>query len=223
MALVFSSVSRSHPPKANTLHSFFPSPSPASASTTQVVAIPDTVHFPRPVISGLTRSQRMFSVASGGIDLDSLSLTSIDYAEFCLFLRLRVENRWATYTMSPYNWVCAASVYNKELQKLNQSTQKKRALKTPRALMDKLFQLEPKLIGRIISGNYDCTFLTASHQHILIFFAAQSGKSPGFWYSHCHAFPLQVGGKSGGELIAKLVNGKKATVHLTFFSDCCCC
>ncbi|KAI1782538.1 hypothetical protein LXA43DRAFT_905505 [Ganoderma leucocontextum] len=175
-----------------TLHSFFPSSSQASG-TAQMVAIPDTVYFPRPVITGLTPSQRMFSVASGGIDPRSLSLASIDYDEFSLFLRLRAEGKWATYNMSPYNWVCAASVYNKELEKLNQSTQKMRPLKTPRALMDKLFQLEPKLIGCIITGNYQ----------------SRSGNSPAFWYPHCHAFPLQVGGKSGGELVAKLTKVHK--------------
>ncbi|KAI1782219.1 hypothetical protein LXA43DRAFT_906421 [Ganoderma leucocontextum] len=175
-----------------TLHSFFPSSSQASG-TAQLVAIPDTVHFPRPVISGLTPSQRMFSVASGGIDPRSLSLASIDYDEFSLFLRLRVECKWATYMMSPYNWVCAASAYNKELEKLNQRTQKMRPLKTPRALMDKLFHLEPKLIACIISGNYE----------------SRSGHLPAFWYPHCHAFPLHVGGKSGGELAAKLTKVHK--------------
>ncbi|KAI1788922.1 hypothetical protein LXA43DRAFT_893783 [Ganoderma leucocontextum] len=175
-----------------TLHSFFPSSSQASG-TAQLVTIPDTMHFPRPVISGLTPSQRMFSVASGGIDPRSLSLASIDYDEFSLFLRLRAEGKWASYMMSPYNWVCAASIYNKELEKLNQRTQKTRPLKTPRALMDKLFHLEPKLIACIISGNYQ----------------SRSGNSPAFWYPHCHAFPLHVGGKSGGELAAKLTKVHK--------------
>ncbi|KAI1792880.1 hypothetical protein LXA43DRAFT_972225 [Ganoderma leucocontextum] len=178
--------------QTTTLRSFFPSSQ--ASGIIQPVAIPNTVYFPRPAISGLTPSQHMFSVASGGIDPRSLSLANIDYDEFSLFLRLRAEGQWATYMMSPYHWVCAASVYNKELEKLNQSTQKMRPLKTPRALMDKLFQLEPKLIARIISGQY----------------ASRSGNSPAFWYPHCHAFPLQVGGKSGGQLVAKLVNGKKA-------------
>ncbi|KAM5534193.1 hypothetical protein V8D89_012100 [Ganoderma adspersum] len=117
-----------------TLHSFFSSPSQASSSAA-AVPILGTVHFPRLVISSLTPSQHMFSVASGGIDPHSLSLSSTDYDEFRLLL-LRAEGKWATYTMSPYDWVCAASAYNKELERLNQNTQKFRPLKTPRALME---------------------------------------------------------------------------------------
>ncbi|KAI1781644.1 hypothetical protein LXA43DRAFT_908157 [Ganoderma leucocontextum] len=153
----------------------------------------NTRYFPSCAISGLTRSQRVFSVASGGIDPRSLSLASIDYDEFKLFLRLRVEGKWATHIMTPFDWVCAASTYNKELYRLNQATATERPLKTPRALMAKLFDLEQKLIGRIISNNY------------------QSRSGQPFWYSHCHAFPLRVGGKSGTELAAKLT--KVHTCH----------
>ncbi|KAI1796505.1 hypothetical protein LXA43DRAFT_879937 [Ganoderma leucocontextum] len=163
---------------------------------TQLTAIGhtiDTAYFPSRAISGLTRSQRIFSVASGGINPRSLSLASIDLDEFKLFLWLRAEGKWATHTMMPFDWVCAASAYNKELYKLNQTTHEERALKTPRALMDKLFELEPKLIRRIISDNY------------------QSRSGHPFWYSHCHAFPLRVGGKSGAELTAKLT--KVHTCH----------
>ncbi|PIL35895.1 hypothetical protein GSI_01555 [Ganoderma sinense ZZ0214-1] len=175
-----------------TLESFFQS---QSQSSTQLISAPSTTHFPRPTISGLTRSQRLFSVTSGGIDPRSLSLKSVDYPEFKLFLRLRTRDKWMTYTMSPYHWVCAASIYNKELEDLNKSTRTQRPLKTPRALMDKLFELEPKLIARIISGDY----------------GSRSGHSPTFWYPHCHAFPLYIGGRSGSELAAKLVNGKKVS------------
>ncbi len=112
-------------------------------------------------MSGLTRSQRIFSIASGGVDPPSLSLTSIDFKEFKLFLQMRAQGRWTTYTMTPYDWVCAASVYNKELEKLNQATKEAepRPSKTPRALMEKLFELEPKLIGRIIAEDYECGLL----------------------------------------------------------------
>ncbi|KAI1781716.1 hypothetical protein LXA43DRAFT_907964 [Ganoderma leucocontextum] len=175
-----------------TLDSFFHAQSQSNTAPT----VPDTTYFPRPTASGLTRSQRMFSIASGGINPRSLSLSSIDYEEFKLFLQLRARYRWTTSTMSPYHWVCAASAYNKGLEQLNESTDVLRPLKTPRALMDKLFQLEPKLIAQIISDDYD----------------ARSGRSPRFWYPHCHVFPLEVGGKSGAELTAKLINGKKITV-----------
>ncbi|KAI1782342.1 hypothetical protein LXA43DRAFT_906053 [Ganoderma leucocontextum] len=174
-----------------TLDSFLHPQSQANAQ----LPVPNTTYFPRPTVSGLTRSQRVFSIASGGVHPSSLSLTSIDYQEFNLFLRLRSRYRWTTSTMSPYHWVCAASVYNKELEQLNETTHTPRPLKTPRALMDKLFQLEPKLIARIISEDYD----------------ARSGRSPRFWYPHCHAFPLEVGGKAGTELTAKLT--KVHTCH----------
>lgn len=126
--------------------------------------------------------------------------------------------------MSPYLWVCAASVYNRELEELNRSTNMARPLKTPRALMDKLFDLEPKLIARIVSGNYECEFLSSDPglrcaYSIHIVFPARSRRTSMFWHPHCHAFPLQVGGKSGFELAAKLVNGKKASVRFPSVLD----
>lgn len=134
--------------------------------------ISQTVHtryFPRRAISGLTRSQRVFSVASGGIDSSSLTLEAIDYQEFKLFLRLRIEGKWAMHSMTPFDWVCAASRYNQELRRLNLATKgdRPRALKTPRALMQKLFEVEQKLIGCIISNDYQCKFSILTFRLVL--------------------------------------------------------
>lgn len=64
--------------------------------------------------------------------------------------------------MTPFNWVCTASIYNKKLDELNHDTQKERALKMPHALMDKLYELELKLITRIISDDYQCKCIVFS-------------------------------------------------------------
>ncbi|KAH9855088.1 hypothetical protein C2E23DRAFT_725157 [Lenzites betulinus] len=143
--------------------------------------------LPAPVISGMTRSQRLFSVATG-IDARSLSFAcSGDSDEFYLFMRLRKEHQWASFRMTPFNWVCAASLYNTELRRLNHERGKSLVSKTPRALMEKLGDIEPDILGRLATGNY------ASRKHT---------DSP-FWREHCHAVPLGTKIQGKGE-----VNGK---------------
>lgn len=56
--------------------------------------------------------------------------------------------------------------------------------------------------------------LSFLERHIVVYQHCSVAKSSKpFWHSHYHAFPLRVGGKSGADLTAKLINGKKVAVH----------
>ncbi|EIW64988.1 uncharacterized protein TRAVEDRAFT_159779 [Trametes versicolor FP-101664 SS1] len=169
--------------QAGRIERFFATPQ-ASSSFKQ----PPIIHssLPSPTISGLTRSQRLFSVATG-VDPRSLSFPrNADAEEYFLFMRLRKEQQWASFRMTPFDWVCAASLYNTELQKLNRERGRALVMKTPRALMEKLGELEPDILGRIATDNY------SSRNH----------KDSPFWREHCHAVPLgktQGGSKVNGQ------------------------
>ncbi|PIL28809.1 hypothetical protein GSI_08853 [Ganoderma sinense ZZ0214-1] len=123
--------------------------------------------LPSPSIVGLTRSQRLFSVVTG-VDPRSLVFGKGTSREFFLFMELRATHQWATFQMTPYDWVCAASMYNTAIKKLNYEHGAALPLKTPRALLDKLSEVETLVFGRIRDNNY------RSHS---------GGTS--FWEHHC--------------------------------------
>lgn len=136
----------------------------SSAPKSSVVARAGSVlhansKLPKINIVGLTPSQRIFSIATG-LDPQSLSVSSGD--EFFLFVNLRAEHKWASYSMTPSKWVEAATVYNTELEKLNRSLSHFKWIthKTPRALMDKLSEVEGMVLRRLAAGDYKCTFFT---------------------------------------------------------------
>nr|VWO98010.1 Carboxylic ester hydrolase (EC [Ganoderma boninense] len=137
--------------------------------------------LPRPPIVGLTRSQRLFSVVTQ-VDPRSLTFGRGSPREFFLFMELRAAHQWATFQMSPYDWVCAASTYNTGIKKLNKEQGTMLPLKTPRALLDKLSEMETVIFGRIRDGNY----------------TSQSGGTR-FWEHHCKAVRL-------GSKIQKMVD-----------------
>ncbi|KAL6307929.1 hypothetical protein BKA93DRAFT_726473, partial [Sparassis latifolia] len=144
----------------STLVSFFNTTHPAAAAKAPVPSPACTLPFVN--ITGLTASQRLFSVSTG-VPIQSLSINSND--EFHLFMKLRAEKKWVSFSMTPRKWVLAASEYNRgQLQLM--------VRKTPRALMEKLGEIEPKIITRIVSENY-------------------TSKSNGetFWREHCGAVP----------------------------------
>ncbi|KAI0323780.1 hypothetical protein GY45DRAFT_1264040, partial [Cubamyces sp. BRFM 1775] len=129
-------------------------------------------HLPRPTISGLTRSQRVISIATG-IDPRSLTFTRGESDAFFLFMRLRKEHRWASFSMTPFDWVCAASRYNLEVDRLKRERGLALTYKTPRALMEKLGEIEPRILARLMSGDFPKT-----------------SNNESFWREHCHAVPL---------------------------------
>ncbi|KAI0704824.1 hypothetical protein C8Q76DRAFT_631245 [Earliella scabrosa] len=176
-------------PASQSLHHFF-----APRGTPQMPA-PSNVapKLPFPNITGITRSQRVFSIATG-IDPRTLSFGSAsDRLEFFAFMDLRDRNKWASYKMTNFDWVCAASMYNVEISKINAKHGKQLPMKTPRALMEKLGEIESAILTRIRTSNYK------SH----------SGGTR-FWMHHCHAVPLTEKATTRSEQDGKAKNRKSA-------------
>ncbi|CAL1700308.1 unnamed protein product [Somion occarium] len=113
--------------------------------TTALLPLPDDM-------SGLTRSQRLFSIATN-IHIDSLTIK--DANEFFLFMEMRRESKWASFNMTPKCWVLATEEYNTRLaQILNVPTLAVK--KNPRALMTKLSEIEAIILTRLSTQNFTC-------------------------------------------------------------------
>ncbi|KAI0720548.1 hypothetical protein C8T65DRAFT_567509, partial [Cerioporus squamosus] len=125
-------------------------------------------------ITGLTKSQQIFS-QSTGLDPRSIVFTRTESEAFFLFMELRKEHQWATYKMSSRDYVTAATIYNHAVEKKNAAEGRALVRKTPRALLDKLNDVELAIIQRVSKGDYK----------------SQSGTMK-FWYQHCHAVPLRL-------------------------------
>ncbi|KAI1782077.1 hypothetical protein LXA43DRAFT_1069364 [Ganoderma leucocontextum] len=160
-----------------TLDAIFAQMSTATATTPHAASLDPTPTnepcLPTPAIVGLTRSQRLFSVVT---QVDPRALTfnkGGSSREFFLFMKLRVIHGWAMFQMTPYDWVCAASTYNTAIKDLNREQGTALPLKTPRALLDKLSEVEVQIFSRIRDGNY----------------CSRSNQTD-FWEYHCKAVYL---------------------------------
>lgn len=172
-----------------TVHSFFASKRLANNADKPTTAI--TAAVPLPDATGLTRSQRLFSISTG-IHIQSLRIGR--GPEFFLFMKLRSQHKWASFKMTPSKWVEATKLYNSEAVKLDQlrgSNQSHSYIaKNPRALMLQLGMVEATISDRVITGNYKCEqsrddLCCVSHS----FPTAMKG-TEAFWREHCHAVPL---------------------------------
>ena len=113
------------------------------------------VHSPLPLpadSSILTRSQHLVSRAIG-IDIRALSIS--EDAEFYLFMEMRAEFRWSTFTMTSHKWALATVEYNKRLKTKSRAVRV--VLKNPRALINKLVEIEDMILIKISTGQFKCT------------------------------------------------------------------
>jgi len=109
----------------------------------------------------LTRSELLFSIAT---QIDARSLLIQGDTEFFLFMDMRAELQWASFNMTSRKWVIATEAYNIRLAELYKKQGIQLATKkNPRALMDKLGQLEPKIANRIATNDFTCE--SKSHCH----------------------------------------------------------
>jgi hypothetical protein len=102
---------------------------------------------------GLTRSQLIFSI---GTAMDPRSLQISGDNEFYLFMDMRAEQQWVSFGMNTSKWASATKLYNERLEKLGEEKGFKAFLKNPRALMDKLNEIERKISERILKNDYMC-------------------------------------------------------------------
>jgi hypothetical protein len=107
----------------------------------------------------LTRSALFFSLATG---INPLALSIATQEEFILFMEMRAQHQWKSYEMTSRRWVAAAELYNSCLVKQNEARHIPTVSKKPRALMEKLGEVELKVIERILTGNYKCEFYPGS-------------------------------------------------------------
>ncbi|KAF8176924.1 hypothetical protein BJ912DRAFT_930520 [Pholiota molesta] len=115
----------------------------------------------------LTRSQVLFSI---GTSVDPQELRIAEGDEFFLFMDMRAEFQWISYAMTGSKWAAATNVYNKRLDDLGKKKNLRFIKKNPRALVDKLNEVEAQINNRIIKENY----------------RSQNG-SESFWLKHCHS------------------------------------
>ncbi|KAF9235523.1 hypothetical protein BU15DRAFT_19479, partial [Melanogaster broomeanus] len=101
-----------------------------------------------PQFKGETRSQRLFSIATG---ISPESLTIKGNVEFFLFMDMCAKSRWISYQMTSKKWVKATDEYNRHLAtKCGDAVMKK----NPQALLRKLGEIEPRLIERVLKDDY---------------------------------------------------------------------
>ena len=104
-------------------------------------------------IDGLTHSQRLFSLTT---NIDPQSLLIQGNNEFYLVMDMWANFKWVSHEMTPKQWVDMTREYNKHLVAKQPGSGLSVVLKHPLALSRKLGELEPKLMNRIVEGNYKC-------------------------------------------------------------------
>ena len=152
---------------ARGLHSFFTKTREASQAALSVGSTPVrpsiftssnisslTQPLPVPTVTGLTRSQSLFSILTG-INAHALSIKTKD--EFFLFMDMREELGWVSYNMTSRRWVLATMNYNSRLEALNSAKNIVTIPKHPRALMEHLGVVETKIASRIARNDFTCT------------------------------------------------------------------
>jgi hypothetical protein len=85
-------------------------------------------------VTGLTRSQSLFSILTG-INVHALS---IETGDVFLFMDMREELGWVSYNTTSRRWVLATANYNSRLEALNLAKNIATVPKHPRALMEHL-------------------------------------------------------------------------------------
>ncbi|KAJ7585548.1 hypothetical protein C8J56DRAFT_1087508, partial [Mycena floridula] len=119
-----------------------------------------------------TPSQVLFAVRTG---IDPRSLVINSGVEFFTFMDMRADKNWSTIAMNPGKWNIATRDFNTAL--VHACAEQGLPVpinKSPRALSDKLTEIEMTILARIATKN----------------FTNQAGKSDAFWKQHCYAVEL---------------------------------
>ena len=123
---------------------------PSTSNTLSALSTP----LPLPELSQLTRSQLIFSA---GTTINPRSLTIERGIEFFLFMDMRATHQWSSFTMNSRKWVGATKMYNEVLAKDRKSKGLSEVIKkNPRALMDKLGEIEPMIMKRLATNDFKC-------------------------------------------------------------------
>ena len=161
-----------------------------------------------PSPSGLTRSELIFSAATS---INPQSLVIAGGEEFYLFMDLRATHQWASFGMNSQKWVTATRLFNEAFTAQQHAKGISNIIKkNPRALMDKLGEMEPKIAKRIATQNYTCKPLFFCELNISHILEALRSNSEEFWRKHCHAVSLSKNGglapSTANEAVGKVVS-----------------
>lgn len=115
----------------------------------------DALNSPLPLSSlSLTRSQLIFSAATS-INARSLAIEHGD--EFYLFMDMRETHQWSSFTMNSQKWVAATKLFNEALAQNQKAKGLSTAIKkNPRALMEKLGEIEANVMKRSVTKDFTC-------------------------------------------------------------------
>lgn len=105
----------------------------------------------------LTRSQRLFQIHTS-LNPNSLKISADQ--EFYLFMELREKFQWVSYRMTSLSYVEAAHVYNVAMEDLwRKKGLPPPARKNPRAILDKLSEVENQILDRIVRKDFVCEYM----------------------------------------------------------------
>ncbi|KAK6984837.1 hypothetical protein R3P38DRAFT_2575379, partial [Favolaschia claudopus] len=179
---IFAAPSPSQPVPSTSTTPPVPEPQPITALTTtspkSIAELNKPLPVPRNTLGKLTPSQLLFESGTG---INPLALKITYGEEFYLFMKLRTERQWKSFEMTPKRWAEETVLYNSRLKSLPNRIP---SPKHPRALVEKLTEIEPKIILRIRDKNYK----------------SASGKTA-YWTQHCGAVSLikiEAGASSEG-------------------------
>lgn len=88
--------------------------------------------------------------------MDVRSLAVQGDIEFYLFMEMRAEFQWTSFMMTSQKWVSATHIYNERLEQQTRVRGVPFIRKNPRALMEKLGEIEPKISKRLLTKNFKC-------------------------------------------------------------------
>ncbi len=157
-----------------------------------------------PSSSKLTPSERLFHLSTL---VNPQALKIGESLEFFTFMDLRASEKWTSFAMTSHMWVKATVRYNTTLaDRCRAQGLEVPPPKLPRALVDKLHDVEGQIVKRIATNNYACT---SRRWRVSYDFAdcvlAKSG-GVDFWQKHCHVVSL-VKADSGKSQAAMVSSG----------------
>lgn len=71
-------------------------------------------------------------------------------------MKLRAERGWVSYEMSPHKWSEETKTYNERLEQKTKEERGQFVGKNPRALVEKLAEIEEKVLMRLATNNFKC-------------------------------------------------------------------
>ncbi|KAF9019632.1 hypothetical protein BDZ89DRAFT_1164575 [Hymenopellis radicata] len=191
-------------PSAGPIHPFFSKSGDANGNVAPNHSHLSSLRLPLPsppsapeLKTQLTRSQLLL-LRYTNIDARCLNITS--NVQFYLFMDLRAKHQWSTFTMSPRKWTAATSTYNDALVALLSAKPKSEEYiaKVPKALMEKLSEVEGKILQRLSTNKFTSAKNTET-----------------FWRKHCFAVPLMkldTGAKDEDPVASESLEGNSTVV-----------